>query len=51
MVEMDGLSATVQMEDGGSRVVSVPEMLDVEVGTTVKIADPGDGKPIFLWDQ
>jgi hypothetical protein len=51
VVEMDGLSATVQMEDGGSRVVSVPEMLDVEVGTTVKIADPGDGKPIFLWDQ
>jgi hypothetical protein len=51
VVEMDGLNATVQMDDGGSRVVSVPEMLDVEVGTTVKIVDPGDGKPIFLWGQ
>jgi hypothetical protein len=27
----------------------VPEMIHVEAGMPVTIADPGDGKPIYGW--
>ena len=49
VVELNGESATVEMEDGSSRIVSVPEMLDVSVGSSVSIVDTGDDKPIVLW--
>jgi len=48
---MNGQAATVQMENGESRIVSVPELLDVSVGTTVKIVDTGDDKPVYAWGQ
>ena len=51
VVAMNDQDATVLLEDGESRIVSVPEMLDVSVGTTVKIIDTGDNKPIFAWGQ
>ena len=34
-----------------SRTCSVPEMLDVSVGTTAKVVDTGDDKPIIAWGQ
>ena len=49
VVAMSGRDATLQMEDGESRVVSVPEMLDVGVGTTAQIVDTGNDAPIIVW--
>jgi hypothetical protein len=41
--------ATVALDDGSERVVPVPDMIQVEVGMTVRIADFGDGKPLYAW--
>jgi hypothetical protein len=51
VVKLEGQEATLEMEDGSTRTVSVPEMLDVSVGTTVQIYDTGDAKPIMAWGQ
>ena len=37
------------MEDGSERVISVPEMIHVEVGMPVTVVDFGDNKPIYKW--
>jgi hypothetical protein len=49
VIEVKGAEATVELEDGSRRVVPVPDMLQVEIGMTVRIADFGDGKPVYAW--
>ena len=51
VVELEGEDATVELEDGSRRVVRVPEMIDVEIGMSVRIVDVGAGEPIYLWGR
>jgi hypothetical protein len=51
VVELDKDEATLELEDGTRQVVHLPEALDVDKGTTVRIVDVGDGKPIYLWGR
>jgi hypothetical protein len=51
VVELKGEDATVELEDGSRRIVRVPELIDVEIGTAIRIVDVGAGEPIYLWGR
>ncbi len=44
-----GSEATVGFADGSERVLTIPAMIHVIVGTPVTIYDNGDGNPIYKW--
>jgi hypothetical protein len=49
VTSLDGQEATLLMDDGSTLTLSVPEMIQVEVGMPMLVVDVGDGKPIVRW--
>ena len=51
VVELEGETATLELESGSRRIVRVSKLIEVEVGMTVTIVDVGAGEPIYLWGR
>ena len=49
VTDLSETDATVAMDDGTVLVVSVPEMIQVELGMAVAVVDTGDGRPVYKW--
>ena len=44
-----GSEATVILANGSERVITVPAMIHVAVGTRLTIDDSGKGEPVYKW--
>ena len=51
VVELEGEWATLELDDGSRREVRVSDLIEVEIGMTVRIVEVGAGEPIYLWGR